>query len=581
MAGLTLGVFYGCQKEEALKEPQTTTYSFKEDPKLFEDAKAYFTNKYGKTNNILPQTSLVSNVAGSGVSIAVTPIWNEATVAAYLKTNSILIVPIENVDAFNVGTTSYNLVFYRDSLGKIQSKLNISVPDSSYAVTHSQSNVTDFTGCFFQMDMQGKMGNLLRVKDGKFTSKGQIIFGNSVKSNPLQTRDDCDDGGPDCPSAAGRRRSWLQHVFDGIGSALGSAISWIFSGDGTPSSSTGGNFDFGGNNFGGDTGVGAPTGGGSTNTGNPNAGNYLAGEVGNEIFDMTDERATLLYINRRLGLGYSETQLLKNNREVAVQIENYLRDHTNTVGDKFAQKHLSLVLSDVDYALFNSEESFPYDFENLVKPYINPSNECYCKIVNYEIEYGKVRITSSYTVGDGGFGTATGGHIAIIPENHPYKEKLQETLRQLYKLLDKPDQGTNAWVYELKGIGKIPDQLICRSCLAPNTDRRIDLRTDETFKFGIAQDEGTFQTSMDARYPNTQKAIWGIVDFNFQGTPTRTNANLFAKSYTNTSINKAHALILEKILIFNYILQDVQQPILRNRIISTTGNLPPGNPIAK
>jgi hypothetical protein len=366
-----VGVFYGCQKEELLKEPQTTTTSFKEDPKLFDDAKAYFTSKYGKTNTILPQTNLVSNAAQSGVSIAVTPVWNEATVSAYLKTNSILIVPIENVDAFNVGTTSYNLVFYRDSLGKIQSKLNISVPDSSYAVTHSQSNVTDFTGCFFQMDMQGKMGNLLRVKDGKFTKKGQITFGNSVKSNPLQTRDECDDGGPDCPSPAGRRRSWLAVVFD----AIGDAISWVFSGTGTSSSGTVGNFGFGGNNFG-DGGGGIEgsntNGGGSTNTGNSTTGtNLLADEVGNQIFDMTDERATLMYIHYRLNLDYGQTQFLRINREIALQIQDYLMGHDNTQGHMYAKVHLSLLTENPDYKIYNQQLGYLVSLINTLGRYVD------------------------------------------------------------------------------------------------------------------------------------------------------------------------------------------------------------------
>jgi hypothetical protein len=91
---------------------------------------------------------------------------------------------------------------------------------------------------------------------------------------------------------------------------------------------------------------------------------------------------------------------------------------------------------------------------------------------------------------------------------------------------------------------------------------------------------GDFVLSVDNRYPAYQKSIWGITDFNFVGI-TRPNANVFAKSYTTISIDRVHALILEKILIINYVLQDEQQPTLRNRIIITNGNLPPGNPIGK
>ena len=50
---------------------------------------------------------------------------------------------------------------------------------------------------------------------------------------------------------------------------------------------------------------------------------------------------------------------------------------------------------------------------------------------------------------------------------------------------------------------------------------------------------------------------------------------------TNTAVTENMALLLEKILIFNYILSNQQQPALRVRNIKTRHDLPPGNPIAK
>lgn len=87
--------------------------------------------------------------------------------------------------------------------------------------------------------------------------------------------------------------------------------------------------------------------------------NYLAGELGNEIFDMTEERATLLTIHRRLNMNIVETDFLKNNREAALQIESYLLSHTTTEETENARAHLALLINDTAYASANAQAGFP------------------------------------------------------------------------------------------------------------------------------------------------------------------------------------------------------------------------------
>lgn len=337
-----------------LVEAQPTKLNIKEDPKLFEDAKAYFTKHFGKTNSILPQTNVAAGSSQTIEPISITPEWTQAVIAPYLQKYPILVVPVEDIKQFNVGTTTYKLVFFRDSLGEIQAKLNIAVPDSSYGVSHAESNVQDFTGCFFHMDMQGKLSDLLRVKEGKFTKRGRIVFGrNTIR---LSTRDgECDAPDPtDCPTWG--RKSWLQVVIDGVGGFFEWVGNGLFGGETGSSVGSGGYFDYGGGTYYDNTGGTGSSGSTSTSSTGayPNT-NYLIDEIGNEIFDLTEERATLLYINIRLSMTYQETQFLRINRAAAVQIENYLRNNTTFLGAENGRAHLTLLINDVAYRTANQQ----------------------------------------------------------------------------------------------------------------------------------------------------------------------------------------------------------------------------------
>lgn len=168
-----------------------------------------------------------------------------------------------------------------------------------------------------------------------------------------------------------------------------------------------------------------------------------------------------------------------------------------------------------------------------------------------------------------------------MPKNHPHSGKLNDVLFQIVKLQkkDTPPNGDDTWVYELEGIGKNPDNLVCKSC-SPQTT--IWLENLFTYKYGTAKDIGGFQPSIESIYgrypPGTKRAEFGIVDFNFNGV-NRPNANIYAQKQVQNSIPESSALLLEKILIFNYALTRLQQPELILRGISTNYGLPPGNAI--
>lgn len=289
---------------------------------------------------------------------------------------------------------------------------------------------------------------------------------------------------------------------------------------------------------------------------------------------------------------------MQSNQLVANQINSFWLNSSLSQNVKVAivRKHLSLLIDEPDYASFNEEEGRPEDVLGMLRAYITVPGECSCKTISYTINAnGNVVIPSSYTpvvpwwismmLGD------PPSEIAIIPQEHPNADYLIRMRKSISKALDDqndPDPNLR-WVYHLKK-NFIPNTIpgfLCKSCqpttihpVAPNN--YVELLVGETYKFGVAIDENnSFQLSVEGRYSNTERFLMGITSFQYLGVTPSVTANMFADQITPNPVKNKVALLIEKILIFNYILNSPQKAILRARGIQTKNGLPPGLAIGK
>jgi hypothetical protein len=299
--------------------------------------------------------------------------------------------------------------------------------------------------------------------------------------------------------------------------------------------------------------------------------NYMAGVLTRQFTQLDD------YF--KIGEAYRVLYDVEN-QELFNQVMVYLiAGQFNDESTEFSVLHISLMKNNEEYRLLIQEALYPRDFIGYVKPFINPLNECKCKTISYRIESNNVVITSNYTVGGGLFNgpsMQTTGHMAVIPRDHPHRDKLQIILAQVNDLKRKniPPNGENTWVYRLEGLSKNPDILKCRSC-----DPIITMWLEKglTYKFGTAKDKGTFQQSILDRYSG-EYSLYGFTGFQFNNSIPVPNANVFASSMSTFALPKSAALLLEKILIFNYTLTGLERPTdLWSRGIQTQYGLPPGN----
>ena len=359
--------FQACRKE-AFTEQLSASTTLK-NPITSDAAKAWFQNKFGETKLISPSSISSSSDTLDGyyfdASYEITPLWSESKIAAFLQTNPILLVPVKPIPFLDAKGQHYTLVFFRDSLNQLDARLQVYQATSEYAKNNPKFRVENFTGFFYQIHLTGKVDKVCGVEQGKFTYKVQLKPKEKSRIGKIQTRGLCDNcfsedhtaspwdrfrcnilcavfesgnsdpSGPDTYINVGADGSWL---------GLGSTNDYTndpptYSGD--PTSGSGGTIE---NNY--------------NNTNTTTNPNYLAGELGNEIFDMTEERATLLTIHRRLNMNIVETDFLKNNREAALQMESYLLSHTTTVGTDNAHAHLTSLMNNAAYRLANQQAAY-------------------------------------------------------------------------------------------------------------------------------------------------------------------------------------------------------------------------------
>lgn len=366
---IAISAFYftACRKDSL-----STTNDISVNPKTIsvEEARSWFISQYGEKHSInLSQINQKSFGAGSepaSSNVVIAPSWTEAETSNYLNSSPLLIVPVQSIEAFDIEQSGYSLIFYRDSTHSLKTTLQVYIPDSAYLQTHEILNVNDFSGVLYQVDMKGKGRRFFLVENGKFTARGYVM---GRPNNALKVRlegdeeDVCLDGDPDCPSAAGSRRSWVSRALSAIVNFFTSGSISNNSGNstgiaGSPSSS--------GNIFGGiDMSYG---GGGYSNT--------LSNELDNTLFSQYPGRSYVFSLN----ISESDKSYLRANTDVWDQVSEFcIQGKRFSKSDKetIISQQLELLQFDSRYATTNQQGGFPslgsHQWEqDVVKPFLGP-----------------------------------------------------------------------------------------------------------------------------------------------------------------------------------------------------------------
>ena len=289
---------------------------------------------------------------------------------------------------------------------------------------------------------------------------------------------------------------------------------------------------------------------------------------------------------------FSITELtqISSNNALFQQMSNFLGNSTlpQNIKTVVAKKHLLLLRTNPEYALFNDEEGWPTDLLSVTKAFATSTGDCNCKVITYQVNnFGNVVITSNYQTPVDWFqpfGYVATDEIATIPKEHPNYNFLIEKRYEILDLLSK-QSGPNValkWVYHLKKNSiSNPNTFDCKSCTTPAPNTFVPLLVGETYKFGIADDKGTFQASVENRYSKSEQIKLGITGFEFLGVTLIGNENMIAEQRTSYAVRNNVARVIEKILIFNYILNSPQKAAMKAppRLIETKNGLPIGHAI--
>lgn len=342
-AALSVGVFYGCQKDLQISDPVSSNNSKSvANPLTVEMVQSWFQSEFGKSKTIAPTSSgnsLVSSVNGNGDSyffnqtFDIKPFWAESKIATFLQTNPIVIVPVVPIAFLDDKGMNYTLVFFRDSLQKIDAKLQVYKPTQSYLNTHTTVNVQDFSGLFYQIGLNGLVQKVFTIENGKFTKQVFLArnsgFGSSVK---LNTRMGCD-----C-FHRGSGESIFQEIgcliaclFHGGGSSSGDEDTYV------PPIPAGwsGQLQLGSND---NSNNYIPT-----NTGGSGSTPNLNSEIDNTLFDVADQTVKFSFhqnIYRQKGFNDTEFENLYFHPKLFTQVNKFFDDKSSSPENINAIKQL-------------------------------------------------------------------------------------------------------------------------------------------------------------------------------------------------------------------------------------------------
>jgi hypothetical protein len=340
-AALSVGVFYGCQKESfssTLQESLQGQNESKIDPKYkapsVSEAQNWFEQSYGKTHTITKtgdtSQGSVLNVRSGSLKIDVTPVWSDAQISAYLSNRQVLMVPVNPIVALKKRGFGYCAVFFRDSVGKIDYTLQVAAAKPTYLATHENLSVNDFTGAFLQIRPDGEIKNTLSIKDGKIVSS----------LNLTKTSQANFDG-----------RSWE----DVVNSWLDQLVVFL--------ENSGGGFNthdpFSGVNYG-DIGVDPVA---STTGGGPlyYPPIVLNTEIDNTLFDVAGQTIKFAYyqgIYMKMGFNDTEFEIMHNNKKLFTQVHRALSlTDVNTINsNNFIDKFWNNLVLDEGLSNLNAQE---------------------------------------------------------------------------------------------------------------------------------------------------------------------------------------------------------------------------------
>ena len=110
-------------------------------------------------------------------------------ISTFLKTVPILYVPVNPITTLDEKGFNYSLVFFRDSVGGLDARLQVYMATPDYKKANPTFNVNNFSGYFFQIHLNGKVDKVFAIENGKFAAK--VSFAANSRFNPNQATTRC------------------------------------------------------------------------------------------------------------------------------------------------------------------------------------------------------------------------------------------------------------------------------------------------------------------------------------------------------------------------------------------------------
>lgn len=340
-------------------------------------AQSWFKSEFGKSRLIAPRiASITARTVDStkdglymfDQTYQITPLWEMSEISTYLRTNPILLVPVKPILFLDTKGMSYSLVFFRDSLQQITARLQVYRPTESYLHTHTSPNVQDFSGLFYQIDLDGKVQRLFALENGHYIKRILLAPNSNIgRSSSIIPR-----GGCGCFNAGSGESIWEE---------AWCLITCLFEDGG----GSGGNGDIIINgNIGAD---GSWLGLGSTNgySSDPYSGNISNGgggsssnlntEIDNTLFDVAGQTTVMAYYQGiyMFQMGFSDTEFedFYFNQRLFTQVEHFLQTYGRTQENiQIIRTHRDLLLQYPAYNQANSQGAWSIHSINSLKNYI-------------------------------------------------------------------------------------------------------------------------------------------------------------------------------------------------------------------
>lgn len=127
----------GCKKDFNLEGDYTNTLP--RNPITATDASAWFNTQFGETRSIVPKRASFTGDNNTNSNdyyfeeqLDITPLWSNAKISTYLKIAPILYVPVKAIPSLDAKSFNYTLVFFRDSVGLLDARLQVYMASPNY-----------------------------------------------------------------------------------------------------------------------------------------------------------------------------------------------------------------------------------------------------------------------------------------------------------------------------------------------------------------------------------------------------------------------------------------------------------------